>query len=55
LKNNHPEIEWKIIVDLRHVLVHGYYQIEDRIIWQIIQDDLQPLKEKIRRICPLLS
>jgi uncharacterized protein with HEPN domain len=28
LKEKHPEIEWLVITDLRHVLVHGYYQIK---------------------------
>ncbi|MDR1678562.1 MAG: DUF86 domain-containing protein [Prevotellaceae bacterium] len=47
-RNAHPEIEWQIIVDLRHVLVHGYYQIKDEIVWKITQKDLEPLKKQIR-------
>ena len=46
----HKEIEWDIIVKMRHVLVHGYYQIEDKFAWLVVQNELQPLKEKIRRI-----
>jgi len=45
---NHPEIEWRVIIDLRHVLVHGYYKIKQEIIWDIIQKDLLPLREKIQ-------
>ena len=29
-------------------MVHGYYKIEKELIWDIIQNDLQPLKEKIQ-------
>jgi len=32
---------------LNHILVHGYYQIKDEIIWATIETELQPLKEKI--------
>ena len=48
-KEKHPEIEWKIIIGMRHVLVHGYYQISDEMVWATIQTELQPLKEKIEQ------
>ena len=46
-KEQHPDVEWKIIIGMRHVLVHGYYQIKDEIVWATIQTELQPLKEKL--------
>jgi len=46
----HPEIEWKQVIGLRHILVHGYYQLEDIRIWKIIQNDLYPLKQKIQQL-----
>ena len=49
-QKKHKEIEWDIIVKMRHVLVHGYYQIEDRFAWFVIQNDLHPLKGKIQQI-----
>jgi uncharacterized protein with HEPN domain len=50
LKEKHPEISWNVIIKLRHVLVHGYYQIKDEIVWEIISTDLTLLKEKIEMI-----
>jgi len=50
-KEEHPEVEWQVITDLRHVLVHGYYQIRLEIIWDIILKELHPLREKIQRLC----
>ena len=46
-KNSNPQIEWRDIVSMRHILVHGYYQIRDEIVWTTIETELQPLKEKI--------
>ena len=46
-KINHPSIEWEDMIGMRHILVHGYYQIKDEIIWATIETELQPLKEKI--------
>lgn len=46
-KVGHPAIEWEDMIGMRHILVHGYYQIKDEIIWATIETELQPLKEKI--------
>ncbi len=48
---NHPDIEWNAVIGMRHVLVHGYYQIKDEIVWASIQTDLRPFKEKIEVYC----
>ncbi len=29
---------------MRYILVHGYYEIKDEIIWETIETDLTPLK-----------
>jgi len=49
-KAKHPEVEWRLIIDLRHVLVHGYYKIKQEVIWDIIQRDLMPLREQIQTL-----
>ena len=46
--NNH--IEWDSIVGLRHVLVHGYYQISEIRLWKVIQKDLLPLRKQIQEL-----
>jgi uncharacterized protein with HEPN domain len=48
-KKEHPEVEWESVVYMRHVLVHGYYQIKDEIVWGTIQRDLKPLKEQVEK------
>ena len=46
-KEGYHETDWNAIVYMRHILVHGYYQINDEIIWATIQSDLQPLRLNI--------
>ncbi len=49
-KSEHKNIEWSEIIGMRHILVHGYYQIKDEIIWATIESELNPLKEKILQL-----
>jgi len=50
LREQHPEIPWRKIINSRHILVHGYYQIKLEIIWEIVQKDLLPLREQIQTL-----
>lgn len=44
LKATQPQIDWKTIRAFRNVVVHSYLQIKLDLIWQVIEDDLTPLK-----------
>ncbi len=46
-KDNHPETPWKFIVNMRHILVHGYYQIKHQEVLKTIREDLPPLRTQI--------
>lgn len=43
----HPETPWEFIAKMRHVLVHDYYQIDSEQVWNVIQEDLRPLREQV--------
>lgn len=49
-KSRNDSIEWNDIIGMRHILVHGYYQIKDEIIWATIDTELAPLKIKLQRL-----
>lgn len=46
-KENHPMTSWKDMIGMRHILVHGYYQVDSRIIWATIVNDLPTLRKQI--------
>ena len=48
-KDAHPDTNWKVIVAMRHFLVHGYYQVDPEEICNVIEQDLQPLKEQVEK------
>ena len=47
---NHPEIPWRNMADLRNKVSHEYFGIDLEIIWQTIEDDLPLLTKQINRL-----
>jgi uncharacterized protein with HEPN domain len=43
------EIPWGKMIGMRHILVHGYFEIDLEIVWSVLQNDLEPLKFQIER------
>ena len=42
-----PEIEWKDIIGMRNHIAHGYFEINSNLVWDVLKNDLQPLREAI--------
>ncbi len=42
-KEDKPELPWRKIVGMRHVLVHGYNTVSPEILWDVIQNDIPPM------------
>lgn len=43
----HPEVPWRQVIATRNRLVNGHLGIDDDTIWSIIEDDLQPLLDRL--------
>jgi uncharacterized protein with HEPN domain len=37
------DIPWRAIINMRHRLVHGYFEINRDIVWKTLQEDLPAL------------
>lgn len=47
---DHPEIPWRYLYGLRNRIVHDYEGVNLKLIWEIISDDLKPLKKALEKI-----
>lgn len=43
-----PEIPWDAMYGMRNRIVHDYFEVDLRIVWQTIQQDLPVLRNKSR-------
>lgn len=42
-----PEIPWYQVMGMRNHIAHGYFDINTDFVWDVIQNDLQPLQEAV--------
>jgi len=40
----HTDIPWNLMISTRNRLIHGYDSIDTKIVWNIVNNDLAPLK-----------
>jgi uncharacterized protein with HEPN domain len=50
-----PKIPWKKIIGMRHVLVHGYFEIDLDVVWSVIENDLSFLETEFIHIAQELK
>lgn len=50
IKSDNPKIEWRQIIGLRNIVIHQYFGVDDRVIWDILQFELPDLKVKLEII-----
>ncbi len=50
MRDRNPQIEWRKIAGLRDILAHTYFQVENEIIWNVVQNKVQPLHEQIQKL-----
>lgn len=48
----HPELPWPALRGTRNRLIHGYFDVDYEVVWQIVKTDLPPL---IRRLHELIA
>jgi uncharacterized protein with HEPN domain len=50
IRQNYPKVPWKEMAGMRDKLVHVYFGIDYRLVWQTIKERLPQVKPDIQRI-----
>jgi uncharacterized protein with HEPN domain len=49
-QKKYPEIAWRGMISARNRMIHGYFDINQKAIWEICKEDLPILKKQIKKI-----
>lgn len=49
-KKASPHVPWQDIMDMRNKLIHGYFGVDLKLVWNVIKKDLPPLKKHIEEM-----
>jgi len=55
IREKAPDVEWKKITGMRHVLVHDYFGIDRDIVWTTVDKELGPVKASLTSLLERLS
>ena len=48
VRARYPDVPWRSIIGMRHVLVHEYFEVDLDLIWLVVENELDRLKSTIR-------
>ncbi len=52
IKSEHPEVEWSKIAGMRNRVIHQYFRVDLALVWDTIQEDVEPLIEHLQLLVP---
>ena len=47
-KDEHPATPWKLLTGMRNYIVHEYFQVDNTVVWDVIQNDLPQLEAQVK-------
>lgn len=50
VREKHPEIPWKRMAGMRDKLIHEYFGVSTKILWETIKNRIPELKEKLESL-----
>lgn len=42
-RDSHAVVPWRSVVGMRHVLVHGYFEIDLELVWSVVETGLDSI------------
>lgn len=49
-QDSHPEIPWRKMIAIRNLLIHEYFGVNPKIVWETCQTDLKELKAVLKTL-----
>ena len=46
-RDAHPDTPWKMVRGMRNYIVHEYFQIDNLVVWDVVTNNLAPLRNQL--------
>ncbi|MGP8080340.1 MAG: DUF86 domain-containing protein [Dehalococcoidales bacterium] len=50
LRRKYPEIAWRQMAGMRNRLIHGYFDVNNDLVWETVTLELPPLIARIKAV-----
>jgi uncharacterized protein with HEPN domain len=50
MRARYPDVEWNKIAGLRDIVAHEYFGLDEDILWDVVQNRIPVLLDRIRQI-----
>jgi len=50
MRTRYPDVEWNKIAGLRDIVAHEYFGLDEDILWDVVQNRIPVLLDRVRQI-----
>ena len=50
IRDSRPEIEWKNVARFRDIIVHHYFKVDLKIVWDVVENHVDKIAEAVREM-----
>ena len=50
VKSKYPKIPWKLMTGMRNKLIHEYFGVDTKVVWETVKKDIPFIKPHIKEV-----
>ena len=50
IRRRYPSVPWAEVIGMRNKMIHGYFGVDLRVVWETVREDLPPLRAAVARM-----